>query len=104
MEPAIAPLFRTLRSLLVPSLAAFAPAGMVLAMIPAEIGGRGAANVKLFRRIFTTDKATSAIRLTICRVIVEAHGGRIRVAFERETAVHFALPCAESRAHNVALR
>jgi C4-dicarboxylate-specific signal transduction histidine kinase len=76
---------------------------VVVSVAHPEKASRGAGIAKLLAWMFTADKAESAIRLTICRAIVEAHGGRIWIARGSATAVHFTVPCAASRVHNAAV-
>jgi two-component system sensor kinase FixL len=68
--------------------------------VSVEDSGSGiseAVAAELFQPFVTTKKSGMGIGLSICRTIVEAHGGRIwfEPAANRGTVFHFTLPAAE---------
>ncbi|HET6942393.1 MAG TPA: ATP-binding protein [Sphingomicrobium sp.] len=67
------------------------------------VGFRDAETEKIFDSFYTTKKNGLGIGLSICRSIVEAHGGSIRAANSSNGAkVSFTLPAARSDAQPVA--
>lgn len=76
------------------------PSGKVQVSIEDTGTGISAADqARIFEPLFTTKGSGMGMGLSICRAIIENHGGRIWVsaAAGRGTVFHFELPAAESR-------